>query len=292
MSTATVAIRPRRQVEVGGLDIHGVEAGTSNGRDFLLLHGWPEDSSIFWPLLDLLGSRTRAVAIDLPGIGASKIPPKCGEKRGLAHWVSNVIRALGLRDVTLVGHDVGGQIAYACLRISPVVVGRVALMNIVIPGIDPWDKVIHNPHLWHFAFHGVAGLPATLVADHVGEYFAFFFDRLAGPNGVSALERERYAAAYADRTALQTGFDWYRAFSRDAEENRRDFGKPVHTPVLCLRGDKETGAVAEYVEGLRRAGCGRVDGVIIADCGHFSPSEQPALVAAELQRFATVLGGR
>ncbi len=286
-ATETIPLQRHRQIEIAGLDVHVVESGLSSGRDFLLLHGWPEDWSVYESLLELLGDHTRAVAVDLPGIGRSKAQPESGRKRWLAQRVADLIRALGLRDVTLVGHDIGGQVAYACLRVCPELIGRAVLMNMVVPGIDPWAAVIRNPQLWHFAFNAVPMLPETLVVEHVAEYFAFFYDRLAGPRGMSSLERERYIAAYARRSALQAGFAWYRAFAQDENENKVDYGELVRTPVLCLRGDKESGAISDYVEGLRRAGCAQVDGAVIADCGHFAPSEQPELVAAELQAFAS-----
>lgn len=286
MSTAVTPTLRHRHVEVDGLELHIVEAGESNGADFLLLHGWPEDWSLYERVLELLGAAARAVAIDLPGIGGSPTAPSSGEKRWLAARIAGLIRVLELRDVTLVGHDIGGQIAYGCLRECPQAIARAVLMDIVVPGVDPWNKVIRNPDLWHFAFHAVPGLPEKLVAGHVADYFAFFFDALAGPRGVPAGDRARYAAAYARPTALQTSFGWYRAFRQDEQENKRDHGRPVRTPVLCLRGDKEYGALDDYVEGLRHAGCAQVESAVITDCGHFAPSEQPGQVAAALQCFA------
>src|SRR4051812_6819989 len=105
-----------RQIDAGGLDIHVVECGQSNGSDFLLLHGWPEDWSIYEQVLRLLGKNTRAAAVDLPGIGRSTTPPASGNKRSLARQIMDIARELDLRGLTLVGHDVGGQIVYACLH--------------------------------------------------------------------------------------------------------------------------------------------------------------------------------
>ncbi|MFT3867583.1 MAG: alpha/beta hydrolase [Nibricoccus sp.] len=285
MSLQTKTNLRHRQIEVDGLVIRVVEAGESNGADFLLLHGWPEDWSLYESLMGILSAETHVVAIDLPGIGGSETVPQSGEKRWLAARVATLIRSLGLRAVTLVGHDIGGQIVYACLRRCPEIFARAVLMNIVIPGLSPWDKVIGNPHLWHFAFHAVPKLPETLVTGNIPKYFAFFFNTLGGPRGVSEKERARYAAAYARPGALQTGFDWYRAFDQDERDNRADHSRPVQTPVLYLRGDHEHGAIEDYIDGLRRAGCAEVEGALLANCGHFAPSEQPEQVAAALRSF-------
>jgi pimeloyl-ACP methyl ester carboxylesterase len=291
MQTAT-SMEPgwsHRQIEADGFPIHAVESGHSDGADFLLLHGWPENWSIYEALMRRLGQHTRVGAIDLPGLGDVKVTPPPGDKRSLAKQVRTVIRALGLRNVTLVGHDIGGQIVYGYLRAFPGELQRAVIMNVVIPGVEPWSQVIRNPHLWHFAFHAVPDLPETLVAGHVAEYFDFFFNALAGPRGVTLADRQRYVAAYANRQSLRTGFDWYRAFPQDEKDNRADHGLAVGTPVLYLRGDQESGTMDDYLAGLRKAGLQQLEGEIIPECGHFAPSEQPESVAAALRRFVVTV---
>jgi pimeloyl-ACP methyl ester carboxylesterase len=48
-----------------------------------------------------------------------------------------VLNDLGLQDVTLVGQDVGGMVAYAYARTYEL--ARVVIADVVIPGVDPWD---------------------------------------------------------------------------------------------------------------------------------------------------------
>jgi pimeloyl-ACP methyl ester carboxylesterase len=40
-----------------------------------------------------------------------------------------------------------------------------------------------------------------------------------------------------------------------------------------------------YLDGLRKAGLANVTGKVLADCGHFSPDEQPQALAACLREF-------
>ena len=68
----------------------------------------------------------------------------------------------------------------------------------MIPGIDPWEQVLRNPYLWHFAFHSIPELPELLVQGHQSEY----------------------AKAYATDSALPAGLNWYRTFPQDAATNR------------------------------------------------------------------------
>jgi pimeloyl-ACP methyl ester carboxylesterase len=109
-----------RQVLVNSAEIHVVEAGPEQSEGTLLfLHGWTEDWSEFEQVMSLAAAETRAVAIDLPGIGASRTPLPSGEKSLIVSYVSGLIDTLSLENVTLVGHDAGGMVAYACLRRMP-----------------------------------------------------------------------------------------------------------------------------------------------------------------------------
>lgn len=275
-----------RQETVDGAAIHVAEAGDVGKPVVLCLHGWPESGCAFEGVMAQLQADAHVIAIDLPGIGGSTTPSAAGDKRTLAGCVRSLIAALGLRQVTLVGHDIGGMVTYAFLRRFPHELARAVILNTAIPGLAPWDEVIRNPHIWHFAFHAVPELPERLVAGHEAEYFAYFQRALsATPEGTEARAR-RHAQAYARSSALHQGFEWYRAFEQDARDNRADAGQRLDTPTLYLRGAAEPGqGLDAYVEGLRAAGLTHLRGELIAASGHFAPEEQPRAVADALRGF-------
>lgn len=100
--------------------------------------------------------------------------------------------------MTLVGHDVEGQIVYAYLKAYPDALQKAIIMNVAVPGVDPWSEVKRNPYIWHFAVHAIPNLPELLVAGKEAAYFAFFFDAIsAKPDGVSERARETYVEAYS-----------------------------------------------------------------------------------------------
>ncbi|HEU6450512.1 MAG TPA: alpha/beta hydrolase [Gemmatimonadaceae bacterium] len=285
-SSSTPSPLRHRQVEVEGIEVHAVDGGASDSPAVLFLHGWPEDWTAFERIMTPLAERAHVVAIDLPGIGGSATPPGANDKRTLARYVHGVIEVLGLRDATLVGHDVGGMITYAYLRAYPDELARAVIMNTAIPGVAPWDEVKRNPHIWHFAFHAVPELPEKLVAGREAAYFDFFYDAIAArPGAVAASAREAYVEAYSRSEALHTGFEWYRAFPRDEADNGAATGEPVLTPVLYLRGEHERGDMQEYLRGLRDAGVRDIRGAVVPGSGHFAPNERPDDVAALLRGF-------
>jgi pimeloyl-ACP methyl ester carboxylesterase len=131
----------------------------------------------------------------------------------------------------------------------------------------------------------VPDLPETLVTGQEATYFDFFFDRLAGPTGVTKQQRENYVSAYSRAESLHTGFEWYRAFPRDEQDNLRVKGEIVETPVLYLRGDHESGDFESYLSGLREGGLRNLRGLIVPNSGHFAPDEQPKEVLNALCEF-------
>ena len=276
MTSPTTDIR-HAQVEAGRCSIHVAEAGAPGAAPVLFLHGWPQSWRAWRPVMELAGRQVRAVAIDLPGIGESAGGPADGSKRELAGVVHSVIEALGLRGPTLVGHDVGGMVTYSFLRRYQDL-ARAVIMDVVIPGLGPWDEVLRNPYIWHFGFHAVPGLPERLVQGRQADYFGYFYEVLSpDPEKITKQARAAYEAAYASDSALSAGFSWYRSFRQDAIDNRRPGAlQRISTPLLYLRGEHESGDIGAYVAGFKDAGVAAVSQGVISGAGHFAPEEQPA----------------
>lgn len=72
------------------------------------------------------------------------------------------------------------------------------------------------------------------------EYFDFFYDVLAAhPKRIGAEARAEYARAYGTDGALTAGFNWYRAFRQDVQDNLAAGAPGSATPLLYLRGERE-----------------------------------------------------
>jgi pimeloyl-ACP methyl ester carboxylesterase len=269
------------QLTVAGTPIHAVTAGPADAPALVLVHGWPESWATWRELIPLAAADHRVVAIDLPGIGGSRgrDPGKGAPatKAALAGLVHGLIGPLGLADVTLIGHDIGGMVVYAYLREFSGL-PRAVIMDVPIPGVDPWDEFVRAPFLWHFALHTVPGLPERLVTGREADYFGYFYDLLSATVGVpAAAVRREQVRAYAAPDTLTAGFGWYRAFDEDTQDNRASAsGPPASTPLLYLRGSAERGGpIGHYADGLRRAGVTDVRPEVIDGAGHF-PHEEAA----------------
>jgi pimeloyl-ACP methyl ester carboxylesterase len=157
-------------------------------------------------------------------------------------------------------------------------------MNTVIPGLDPWSKVIADPRIWHFAFHKVRALPELLITGHERAYFDFFYDMMAGdPARLTSSARDAYARGYSSRDALTAGLDWYRAFDADAAHN--SIAKPIKTPILYLRGDADGRRPEEYVAGLKAGGATNVQTAVLPGSGEYAPEEAPDALISAIRGF-------
>lgn len=166
----------------------------------------------------------------------------------------------------LVGHDVGGWIAYpwaAQFR------SRVKSLSIL--------------RLWQFSFNALPELPEILTRGRERELLTWFFKlKTVRSEGLSKDHFERYIQAYSRPGAMSRGFEYYRAFGTSANQNLKYAKTPLDIPVLALGGDSSVGS---GMIDLVRNFATNVSGGAIHDCGHFLPEEQPSAVAHRLLNF-------
>ena len=99
-------------VAVNGVTIYYRDIGP-HAEPVILLHGFPETGDAFAPAVATLGRRYRLVVPDLRGAGGSQRASSGYEKKTLATDVKQLMDHLKIARAHIVGHDVGGRIAYA-----------------------------------------------------------------------------------------------------------------------------------------------------------------------------------
>jgi len=105
-------------------------------RPLLLLHGFTGSRASFDHLRPLLGRDVRAIAVDLPGHGATPLPEKSG-REGFLETVDALVRLveeLGLPSVDLLGYSQGARVALALAVRAPELFGRL-IMESGSPGL-------------------------------------------------------------------------------------------------------------------------------------------------------------
>ena len=272
-------------VKFDGLSLAFLAAGEPTAPGLVLLHGWPQSKELYEPVIDELAANHFVLAFDLPAIGDSRGLPRTSEKSELAGILLGAAEYLGSRSIVIAGLDVGGMIAYGAARDHAHRIAGAVVVNTVLPGIDPWSKLLADPRIWHFAFHEIPQLPELLVAGHQRAYFEYFIDMLVGrQEAVSERYRAAFARAYERPDALRAGFDWYRAMKVDAERNSQH--KKIAIPLLYMRGDADGRSPDEYVRGLKAKGADRVSAAVLRGCGELAPLEASGAFVREVRAFA------
>ncbi len=131
-----------KTIEVAGTRLRYLEAGA--GPTVLFLHG--ADGDTWSPLLDALSSQHRVIAPEHPGFGRAPIPAWMNSVGDLAYFYLDTLQALGLRDVHLVGHCVGG---WAAAEMAVRNTQRLASLTLLAPaGAESRDASIDDIFAW------------------------------------------------------------------------------------------------------------------------------------------------
>jgi pimeloyl-ACP methyl ester carboxylesterase len=256
----------------------------------VLLHGFPQT---WWEWRQLLGPLAeagfRVVAPDYRGAGQSWRPAAGYDKQTMARDVHSLLHGhLGIEQpITLVGHDIGLMVAYAYAQSYRDGVERLVLMDAPLPGTEVFDRVRSDPRVWHFAFHGARDVAEMLVAGRERAYLqAFFNARIFDPATIGDADLDVYASAYAAPGAMRAGFEVYRAFGQDAEDNRAAIERNgrLTIPVLAVGGMIST--TGPLMEQMAREVAEDVTGVRISGTAHWIPEENPGELLDALLPFA------
>lgn len=115
-------------VEVDGVRIRYRQTG--QGKPLLLIHGFGGDLNNFLFNIDALAAAHQVTALDLPAHGGSAITlPEPPDYPALARFVLHFMDAIGLQQVDILAHSMGGAIAAQLALDAPGRVGKLALVS-------------------------------------------------------------------------------------------------------------------------------------------------------------------
>ncbi|MGH8970272.1 MAG: alpha/beta fold hydrolase [Actinomycetes bacterium] len=276
-------------VAANGARFHVALCG--DGPLVLLLHGFPE----FWwawrhqlPVLAAAGYR--AAAMDLRGYGASDKPPRGYDPLTLAADAAGVIRSLGERDAVVVGHGLGGVVAWTVAVLNPTQVRRVAAVSM------PHPRRLRAAHLQNprqlRASSVVLGfqrplLPERRLVAQDGEQVARLLHSWAGPGWPDRDVEGRYRQAVAIPGVAHCSLESYRWAVRsiprsDGIRYARRMTSPVRVPTLHLHGSLDRATLASSAAGSGRYVAAPYRWRLLPEVGHFPHEETPEAFNQEL----------
>jgi len=234
---------------------------TGSGQPVLLLHAFPLNSRMWEPQMDALAARARLLAPDLPGFGLSPPPPAAPSLDDYARQVVDVLDALAVDQVVVVGLSMGGYLAFRLVgELGRRLVGLVLANTRATPDAESGALARHR-------------LAAEVEARGVEVAASEFLPKLLGAttqrgqpalvDRVRAIIREntpagvaaalRAMAARPDSTSLLAG---------------------IRCPVLCVAGEEDMLTPPE----VARAMAERIPGgraMVVSGAGHLTNLEAP-----------------
>jgi pimeloyl-ACP methyl ester carboxylesterase len=279
LGRATYEVDSARDTEFLELDGSWVRYDViGGGPPVVLVHGWLSSSRIWEALARRLAQRFTVYSLDLTGFGESDKPLSGYGVRNGSRLLYAFCAHFGLTRASVIGHDLGGNMAVKLAADHPDVVGRVILVS--VPADE--DQIDLPTPLW------LATLPV------VGPLF--------------------YALGRAFRPVRQV---WMRPFVADADDltdeivddagkstpaavastlsmSRREISggrlvrqaKIIKMPMLVVSGEEDQivdpHSVSAWAGSVQRAEICLMDA-----CGHAPMIERPAEFAAQILAFLT-----
>ncbi|KQT65967.1 MULTISPECIES: alpha/beta fold hydrolase [unclassified Aureimonas] len=250
---------PTRFVEAAGVRFAYRRLGPAEGVPIVLLNHWGANLDNFDPrIVDGLAAHRPVYALNYRGVGASGGTAPL-TIRAMAADIVAVLRALGLRQVDLIGFSLGGFVAQEVVLAAPDLIRRVVLAGTGPAGGDGIEKV--GPVSWPLILKGLATFkdPKTYL----------FFTSTRNGRQAAAAFIARLKERRADRDKAVTPRVFLRqlkaigAWGRQAPQ---DLSKIV-SPVLVANGDHDIMVPTENSRDLAR----RIPGaelVLYPDAGH------------------------
>lgn len=262
-----------------GLTFDVTDRGPLDGPVTLLLHGFPANRHS-WdqvePLLNAAGLRT--LAFDQRGYSRGARPAGVGayRPRELVRDAVALADAAGARRFSVVGHDLGGMVAWWLAMAAPRRVERVAVVSTPHPrafarALVSSDQAIRSSYMALIAVPGLAErvllprLPGTLAAMRLPERYI-----------------REYTTAMSEPGALTGALNWYRAVALPGGGRPGGDGL-VHVPTRYVWGTRD-GALGRRAAELTERYVAAPYRFTELEVGHWIPEVAPGLLAEELLR--------
>jgi pimeloyl-ACP methyl ester carboxylesterase len=170
---AQAAGQPGQVTTSDGVNLAYIEAGS--GPVILMIPGWSQTAEQFKYQLAGLSDRYRVIAVDMRGHGASDKPDHGYKISRLAKDVHDLIEAMDLQDVNILGHSMGSSVIWNYYDLY----GPERLAKVLL--IDQMPMITSNP-AW--SEEELANAGSIFTPQSLDETI----NALAGPDGVETTQ--------------------------------------------------------------------------------------------------------
>jgi pimeloyl-ACP methyl ester carboxylesterase len=282
-------------IEASGAAFHVARTGT--GRPLLLLHGWPEFWLTWEAVMTRLADRFLLIAPDLRGFGDSDKPHGTFGPPEHAADMLALLDALGIGQVGVVGHDVGGAVMQPLARRAPDRLAGLFFFDFVHPGIGARMAVPDRLNeIWYQSFHQMAMAPALVGAtrETCRTYIGHFLRHWSHRKDAFDDLLDAFTDNFLKPGNLAGGFAHY----QDSHAGRVAMLKceapvlpPIATPTCIRWAQYDPLFPYEWTDRLGET-FAEFDLARFPDVGHFPHREDPDRAASEIADFFTRVAWR
>ncbi len=265
-----------------GQDLAYRAAGeTLGGVPLLLIHGLPDASDTWLPVIAGVAPYHRVYAVDLAGYGHSDRPQKYDVSiAAQARYLTEFLDRLEIEKVVLIGHDIGGGIAQIIAAQQP---GRVMGLILINPIVDQHWPVLETRLLCVPLLAAVSlTIFEKLMWKHIIE------KGLSNPKAATQEMISRYQQWYRGASGRRRLIRNARALKNTDLTTWSGAIRALTIPTLLLwgRGDKylEVQAAKKLCREMRHCKFEFID-----DAGHYVLDEQSKNVVARITQFLDTL---
>jgi len=269
------------------MEIHYLKTGSGKTK-WVLVHGLGSYSKAYTKILSALPKHVEAYALDLPGFGNTLSNGATISMENYATVVDEFIKELGLKNVVLMGHSMGGQIAMTAAMTNPK-----WLKNLILFAPAGIEQFTEKDHAW-FEAVVTESLYLNLTDEQIRQNFNVNFYGMQLPEDAEFM--------YQDRIKIKEDPEAYKTYcSTIVKSIKAMLSGPVYdeinqikVPTLVLFGKNDLLipnkilhpdlTIAQLVETLQKD-YPQTTNKLIDEAGHFIIWDQSEKVVKEIQNF-------
>ena len=261
-------------VQVDGLNIHYKDTGPKDAPVVLLLHGFGSSLQTWDVWAAQLETQYRVIRLDLPGFGLTGPSPlhdysEAGDLATLTHFVDK----LGVASFSIIGHSMGGKMAWGLAAADP---DRVKALVLMAPDGFPEVKDIGSKPYAMPSIMGVIkfSLPKFLVRKSIEPAFFDanalsdslvdrYYDMLRAPGVRAAILERANQTIYTDPVPRL---------------------KKITAPTLLVWGEQDQMIPSSNAQSYANV-LSTSKTVLLPKLGHLAQEEQPQIALAHVVEF-------
>ena len=263
------------KIQLGSYEFDVRISGDAKGEPVILLHGWPESSHLWIPLMDSLSAKGYyCIASDMRGF-SSGARPKGKKNYSVQHITRDVIMladSFGFKKFHLIGHDWGAAVGWAVAALHPERLQSWTAMS--VPHIKAFGEAINKDKDQHkrtayMRLFQLSMLPESYLKAKKMKRMKERLWNLSDPEQLAV-----YVELFGAKGALTATLNYYRANYKPMVKGFKNFPEinSINVPTLMIWGKDD--------EAINRVG---VDGtaayvkkeykLVVLDAGHWLVQE-------------------